>query len=101
LALAAVVVTVIVELVVVSVPVLLTVGTLKLQLASEGSPEQASVIVPVNPPEETTDTEVEPEDPGAEIETKAPRGIEAKKPGEIVNVIGGVLLLAAKLASLG
>jgi hypothetical protein len=59
--------------------------------------------VPLNPVDEDTLTEVEPEAPGAVIVTWL-EPTAAKKPGWIVNVIGGELVLPAtavplKLAS--
>jgi hypothetical protein len=66
---AAVVVTVIAEEVVVSVPVAAIEDWLNRQAAPLGNPEQARVMVPVNPVEEETETEVEPDPPGAEMGT--------------------------------
>lgn len=63
------VVTVIVEAVFVAVPVALIEEGLNWQAAPAGSPEQARVMVPLNPVDEETTTEVEPEEPGAEIVT--------------------------------
>jgi hypothetical protein len=63
------VVTVTVEAVVDAIPVVLIEGELNKQAAPAGSPEQARVIVPLNPVEEETATDVEPDNPGAEIIT--------------------------------
>ena len=59
----------IVEEVVVGVPAALIEAGLNRQAAPTGSPEQARVMVPLKPVEEETETEVEPEEPGAEIVT--------------------------------
>jgi len=66
---AAVVVTVIAEEVVVGVPVAVIGDWLNRQVAPLGNPEHARVMVPVNPVEEETETEVEPDEPGAETRT--------------------------------
>jgi len=66
---AAVVVTVIVDGVVVSVPVAFIEEGLNTHVAPAGSPEQARVIVPVNPVEDDTFTDVDPDAPGALIAT--------------------------------
>jgi hypothetical protein len=66
---AAAVVTVIVEEVVDSVPGAVIEDWLNIQVAPVGKPEHARVMVPVKPVEEETETEVEPDDPGAEIGT--------------------------------
>lgn len=63
------VVTVTAEEVVVAVPVALIEAGLNWQAAPAGSPEQASVMVPLKPVEEETEIEVEPEEPGAETVT--------------------------------
>ena len=62
-----VVVTVTVELVVVAVPVALIEEGLNTHAAPAGSPEQAREIVPLNPVDEETATEVDPDPPGAVI----------------------------------
>jgi len=77
---AAVIVTVIVELVVLSVPVALIDEGLNTQVAPAGSPEQARLIVPLNPVDEDTLTAVEPDDPRAVIVTVL-EFTAAKKPG--------------------
>jgi hypothetical protein len=38
--------------------------------APAGSPKQERVMVPLNPVDDETDTELEPEDPGAEMATE-------------------------------
>ena len=82
---AATVVTVIPEEVVVSVPVAAIEDWLNRQVAPVGNPEHARVMVPVNPVEEETETEVEPDEPGAETSTcDWFEGTAAKKPGVIV-----------------
>lgn len=63
--LAAVVVTVIVGDVVIGVPVAVTEDWLNRQVAPEGNPEQERVMVPLYPVEVLTDTDVEPDCPGA------------------------------------
>lgn len=70
MAAAAVVVTVIVGEVVVGVPVAVIDEGVNRQLAAVGSPEHVRVMVPLNPVEVDTETEVEPDDPGAEIATR-------------------------------
>jgi len=66
----AVVVTVIAEGVVLSVPGAVIEDWLNRQPAPMGNPEQAREMVPVNPVEEETATEVEPDAPGAETATR-------------------------------
>ena len=57
-------------------------------------------MVPVNPVEETTVTEVDPPDPGALTTTcDWLAGTFAKNPGWMVKVTGCVLLLGLKLRS--
>jgi len=57
-------------------------------------------MVPLKPVEEVTLTEVEPDDPGAEMATvDLFDGIAAKKPGWMVKVSDWVLLLGLKLLS--
>jgi hypothetical protein len=58
-----------VEEVVVAVPVPLIDEGVNWHAAPAGRPEQARVIVPVNPLEAETATEVDPEDPGVAIVT--------------------------------
>lgn len=67
--LAAVVVTAIVGDAVVGAPVAVIDDWLNRQVAPEGNPEQERVMVPVNPVEVLTDTDVEPDCPGAAIVT--------------------------------
>lgn len=99
-AVAAVVVTKIETVAVLGVPFAARVAGEKVQVVSEGKPEQAILIVPLNPVELEIVIDDVPVAPGAEIETcDALVGIEAKKPGAIVKVIGGVLALALKLVS--
>jgi hypothetical protein len=62
-----VVVTVIVEIVVAAVPAAVMDAGVNWQAAPTGSPKQASVMVPVNPVDEATASEIEPDEPGAEI----------------------------------
>ena len=95
----ALVVTVIDTLVVVAVPfAVIDVGA-NMQAASDGSPEQARLMLPLNPLELETLTEVDPVPPGAEINTVCPNGIVAKNPGVIVNDCDCAEVLALKLAS--
>ena len=63
----AAVVTMIVAGVVAGTPVVVTDDGLNWQAAAAGSPEQDSVMVPLNPVEEETLNDVCPETPGAEI----------------------------------
>lgn len=72
IAVAAIVVTAIVTFVVVSVPVALMLAGLNMHAASDGSPAQASVIVPLKFVELTTAIEEVPVPPGAEITTCEP-----------------------------
>jgi hypothetical protein len=96
----AVVVTVMVEEVVARVPVALIDDGLIWQAAPAGRPEQERAMVPLNPVEEDTETEVEPDDPGAEIVTVDWfKGTCAKKPGWMVKLNDCVLLLELKLKS--
>jgi hypothetical protein len=68
--------------------------------APTGSPEQESVMVPLNPVDDSTETELEPEDPGVEIATDDWfNGMAAKNPGVIVKESDWVVLLGLKLAS--
>jgi hypothetical protein len=53
----------------VSVPVAFIEEGLNTHVAPAGSPEQARVIVPVNPVEDDTFTDVDPDAPGALIAT--------------------------------
>lgn len=100
LAVAALVATRIETVVVFGAPVALIVDGVKVQVASEGSPAQDSVIVPLKLVEFETATDEIPVFPGAEMETcDALIGIEAKKPGVMVKLIGGLLALALKLLS--
>ena len=62
-----VVVTVIVEVVVAAVPVAVMDAGANWHAAPAGSPKQASVMVPVNPVDVATASEIEPDEPGAEI----------------------------------
>lgn len=62
-----VVVTVIVEIVVAAVPVAATDAGVNRHAAPTGSPKQASAMVPVNPVDDATASEIEPDEPGAEI----------------------------------
>ena len=97
---AAFVVIVIEAAVVLAVPFAVIVAGVIVHAASEGRPEQARLIVPVNPVELETVTDVVPEPPGAEINTvDGTEGIAAKNPAVIVNDCDGVLLLALKLES--
>ena|ERR1700722_1512122 len=64
-----VVVTVIVEVVVAGVPVAVMDAGANWHAAPVGSPEQASVIEPLNPVDDATASEIEPDEPGAEIWT--------------------------------
>jgi hypothetical protein len=68
---AAVVVIVIVEAVVVGAPVAATVEGLNVHVAPTGRPEHESVMVPLNPVEDKTASEVVPADPGAVTVTYA------------------------------
>jgi hypothetical protein len=68
-AVAAVVVTKIETVVVFGVPFAAMVAGEKVQVVSEGKPEQPILIVPLNPVELDTATDVVPEDPGAETTT--------------------------------
>jgi hypothetical protein len=57
-------------------------------------------MVPLNPVDDETETELEPEDPGAEMATDDRfNGIAAKNPGVIANESDCVVLLRLKLAS--
>jgi hypothetical protein len=99
-AVAALVATTIETVVVFGVPAALIVAGVKAQVASEGSPAQASVMLPLKLVEFETVTEEIPVLPGTEIKTcDALAGIEAKKPGVMVKVIVGLLVLALKLPS--
>ncbi len=99
-AVAAVVVTMIAAIVVLGVPVALMVAGVKVHVASEGRPTQARLIIPLKLVELATVTDEVPVPPGVEIKTcEALVGIEAKKAGVIVKVIGAVLALALKLLS--
>jgi hypothetical protein len=93
------VVTVIDALVVFAVPFAAILAGAKVHVASEGRPEQARLMLPLNPLELETLTEVDPVPPGAEINTVCPNGIAAKNPGVMVNDCGCVDVLALKLAS--
>ncbi len=100
IAVAAVVVTMIPEVTVVSVPLAVIVGVLNTHAASEGSPEQERVMALLNPVDQVTATELDPDAPGAETTTcDWIEGTAAKNPGWMVTVIGGVLLLVLKLRS--
>lgn len=68
---AAVVVTVIVDAVVAGVPAAATVEGLNVQAAPTGRPEHTSEMVPLNPVELATASEVVPADPGAVTVTDA------------------------------
>jgi len=99
-AVAAVVLTVMVEEFVAMVPEAVIVDGLKVHDASLGSPEQEREMVPVNPVEFDTETELDPGDPGAEIfTTDWFEGTVAKNPGVIVKVCEAVPSLGLKLAS--
>lgn len=69
MAAAAVVVTLIAEEVVVALPVAFIEEGVNKQAAPEGRPEQERAMLPLNPVEKVTVTDVDPEDPGAEIFT--------------------------------
>ena len=98
-AVAALVVTVIDTLVVLAVPfAMIDVGA-NMQAASDGSPEQAKLMLPLNPLELETLTELDPAPPGAEINTVCPDGIAEKNPGVIVNDCDCADVLALKLGS--
>jgi hypothetical protein len=95
-----VVVTVITAADVFAVPFAAIVVGVNVQVVSEGRPEHARLIVPLNPVELDTLTDVVPEPPGSEITTAdCAEGMAAKKPGVMVKVMGGVLLLVSKLLS--
>jgi hypothetical protein len=63
------------------VPLAVIVGGVKVQVASEGRPEQPRLIVPPKTVELEMLTDVVPEPPGAEIGTACVDGIAAKNPG--------------------
>jgi hypothetical protein len=70
------------------------------QVASSGSPEQASLIVPEKPEELDTETELAPLPPGdVTTTTDCVEGTVAKKPGVITKVCDCVELFSLKLAS--
>ena len=96
----AVVVTVMAEVLVAYLLVAWKDAGLKAQADPTGSPEQARLIVPLNPVDQKTETDEVPELPGAEtttVDCAAP--IDARKPGWIVNCVDAALLLGLKLAS--
>ena len=100
LAVGAVVVTVMETLVVFAMPAPFMDAGLKVHFDSEGSPEHARLIVPLNPEEFTTVIDVLPVPPGAAMVTVEGAELSvAKNPGVIVNVWDCVVLLAAKLES--
>lgn len=69
-------------------------------VASDGSPAQVSAIVPLNPLELVTLTDVVPEPPGLAITTVDwADGMEVKNPAAIVKVCDCVVLLELKLGS--
>ena len=82
---AALVVTVMETVVVLAVPAAEILAGAKVHVASDGRPEQARLMLPLNPLELETLTEVDPVPPGAEINTVCPDAIAAKNPGVIVN----------------
>ena len=97
---AAVVVTVIVDVLDWGVPAAVTEAGANVQAAPVGSPEQASLMVPLNPVDDETETELCPDAPGADISTLDwLEGTAAKNPGVIVNEADWVVLLALKLPS--
>jgi len=99
---AAVVVTVIVDVLDWGVPAAVTEAGANVQAAPVGSPEQASLMVPLNPVDDETETELCPDAPGAETCTKEKdwlEGMAAKNPGVIVNDTDWVVLLTLKLLS--
>jgi hypothetical protein len=99
-AVGALVVTVMDALVVLAVPLGLIVVGANTQVASDGRPEQARLMVPLNPLELVTLMDVDPEPPGAEINTvDCAEGISAKNPGVIVNDCDCAEVLAVKLES--
>lgn len=71
IAVVAVVVIVIVDAVVAGVPAAVTVEGENVQAAPTGRPEHETVMVPLNPVEDKTATEVVPADPGAVTVTDA------------------------------
>jgi DNA/RNA endonuclease YhcR with UshA esterase domain len=76
------VLTVIVEVVVFNVPGAVIEAGLNVQAAPAGSAEQAREMVPLNPVEDETITELAPVEPGAEMVTdEALAGTAAKNPG--------------------
>lgn len=97
---AAVVDTVTMTVLVFAVPVAVMIAGANTQLASEGKPAQASLIVPLKPVEFATTTCNWPDPPGWEITTVLGCGvIAAKKPGVIVKLDGCVVELPTKLES--
>ena len=93
-------VTVIDTLVVFAVPFAVIEVGANIQAASEGSPEQAKLMLPLNPLELETLREVLPGPPGAAINTvDCAEGIVAKNPGVMVNDCACGEVLALKLAS--
>ena len=68
-------------------------------VASEGNPEQASVMVPLKFDELEIATEVAPVPPGLVITMAGLPDKVMKNPGEMVNVSGWVELLVLKLRS--
>ena len=96
----AVVLTLTDTLLVAAVPLAATEAGLKLHFDSEGSPEQAKLIVPLKPLEFRTLIDVLPVPPGAEIViVDCAELTVAKKPGVIVKLWDCVVLLAWKLGS--
>ena len=99
-AVAAVVVIVIVAVVVFAVPLAEIDDGEIVQVASSGSPEQASLIAPENPEELDMETELAPLPPGdVTTTTDCVEGTVAKKPGVITKVCDCVVALALKLPS--
>jgi hypothetical protein len=96
----AVVLTVTETLVVAAVPFAAMDAGLKAHFDSEGSPEQAKLIVPLKPLEFMTLIDVLPTPPGAEMVTVDSAELTvAKKPGVIVKLWDWVVLLGWKLGS--
>src|SRR5438270_7670147 len=97
---AAVVDTVTMTVLVFAVAVAVMLAGANRQLASEGKPAQASLIVPLKPVEFATTSCNWPDPPGLEITTVLGCGvIAAKKPGVIVKLDGCVVELPTKLES--